>query len=62
MEDVTQRVLMQLAVKIRRFAYDPSRSFRAWLKTLTQHALSDFLDDRWREVSPRHSLPVTMEG
>src|SRR6266542_6279263 len=48
-EEVTQRVLVQLAVKIRRFAYDASGSFRGWLKTLTQHALSDFLHDCRRE-------------
>lgn len=28
--------------------YDPSRSFRAWLKTLARHALSDFCDARGR--------------
>jgi RNA polymerase sigma-70 factor (ECF subfamily) len=47
-EDVTQNVLLKLAQKLREFAYDPSRSFRAWLKTLTRHALSDFLESRPR--------------
>ena len=32
-QDVTQIVLLQLAAKMRTFVYDPSRSFRAWLKT-----------------------------
>ncbi len=41
-EDVTQAVLLRLADKMRVFAYDPSRSFRGWLRTLTLHALSDF--------------------
>jgi RNA polymerase sigma-70 factor (ECF subfamily) len=45
-EEVTQDVLSQLAWKMRRFVYDPSSSFRAWLKTLTHHAWSDFLADR----------------
>jgi RNA polymerase sigma factor (sigma-70 family) len=45
-EDVTQNVLLNLARKMETFAYDPSLSFRAWLKTLTQHALSDFIDRR----------------
>jgi RNA polymerase sigma factor (sigma-70 family) len=49
-QDVTQIVLLQLATKMRRFAYDPTRSFRAWLKTLTQHAWSDFVADRQRAV------------
>jgi len=47
-QDVTQNVLMKLADKIRTFQYDPSRSFRAWLKTLTHHAWSDFLESRQR--------------
>jgi RNA polymerase sigma factor (sigma-70 family) len=51
-QDVTQIVLLQLATKMRRFAYDPTRSFRAWLKTLTQHAWSDFIADRQRAGTP----------
>jgi RNA polymerase sigma-70 factor (ECF subfamily) len=47
-QDVTQNVLLKLAQKLREFTYDPSRSFRAWLKTLTRHALSDFLESRRR--------------
>jgi RNA polymerase sigma-70 factor (ECF subfamily) len=47
-EDVTQTVLLLLARKMSTFAYDPSRSFRSWLKTLTQHAWSDFVADRKR--------------
>jgi RNA polymerase sigma factor (sigma-70 family) len=46
--DVTQAVLVKLAEKMRTFAYDPSRSFRAWLKTLAHHAWSDFLEARQR--------------
>lgn len=45
-EDVTQNVLLNLARKMQSFAYDPSLSFRAWLKTVTHHALSDFLASR----------------
>lgn len=45
-EDVTQSVLLNLARKMQTFAYDPTLSFRAWLKTLTQHALADFLERR----------------
>lgn len=47
-EDVTQTVLLLLARKMSTFAYDPSRSFRSWLKTLTQHAWSDFVTGRKR--------------
>jgi len=47
-QDVTQNVLLKLAEKLRDFTYDPQRSFRAWLKTVAQHACSDFLESRQR--------------
>ena len=47
-QDVTQNVLLKLADKMQTFTYDPSRSFRAWLKTLTHHAWSDYLEGRQR--------------
>jgi RNA polymerase sigma factor (sigma-70 family) len=47
-QDVTQNVLLKLAEKLRDFQYDASRSFRAWLKTLTHHAWSDFVEGRQR--------------
>jgi RNA polymerase sigma-70 factor (ECF subfamily) len=46
-QDVTQTVLLQLASKLQTFSYDPALRFRAWLKTLTHHAWSDFLA-AWR--------------
>ncbi len=49
-DDVTQEVLLRLAQKLGTFQYDPSRSFRGWLKTVTQNALADFLADRNRRV------------
>jgi len=52
-EDVTQDILMKLAQKLRAFVYDPSRSFRGWLKTLVHHAWRDFVD------SPRRSRPAS---
>src|SRR5262249_42350851 len=45
-QDVTQQVLLQLATKLPAFTYDPSRSFRGWLRTLTHHAWADFLSGR----------------
>jgi RNA polymerase sigma-70 factor (ECF subfamily) len=47
-EDVTQTVLVKLADKMRTFEYDPTRSFRAYLKTLTNYAFCDFLESRKR--------------
>ncbi len=45
-EDVTQDILVKLTQKLRVFAYDPSRSFRGWLKTVAHHAWRDFEDSR----------------
>ena len=46
--DVAQTVLVKLAEKMQTFSYDPARSFRAYLKTLTKYALCDFLESRKR--------------
>src|SRR5262249_3279626 len=48
-DDVAQDVLLKLLTAMRNFRYDPSRSFCAWLKTVTQHALSDFSAGRGKE-------------
>lgn len=45
-EDVTQEILAKLARKLRDFLYDPSRSFRGWLKTVAHHAWRDFVESR----------------
>jgi RNA polymerase sigma-70 factor (ECF subfamily) len=45
-QDVTQDVLLRLADKMRTFAYDPSGSFRGWLRTLAHHAWYDFIKKR----------------
>src|SRR5579884_3714597 len=47
-EDVTQMVLTRLAERMRTFTYDPAKSFRGWLRTLTRHAWSDFVQARQR--------------
>jgi RNA polymerase sigma-70 factor (ECF subfamily) len=47
-QDVTQMVLVKLVRQLPDFAYDPSRSFRGWLRTLTAHSWSDFLGDQAR--------------
>jgi RNA polymerase sigma-70 factor (ECF subfamily) len=76
-QDVTQAVLVRLAQRLPTFAYDRSRSFRGWLRTLTQHALSDFLKGRARaargggggqgetgleSLEARESLLAALEG
>jgi RNA polymerase sigma-70 factor (ECF subfamily) len=69
-EDVTQMVLARLAERMRTFAYDPSKSFRGWLRTLTRHAWSDFAQTQQRggratgdsgTVLYLHSLPARDE-
>jgi RNA polymerase sigma-70 factor (ECF subfamily) len=45
-EDVAQEILLQLARKLRDFAYNPKSSFRGWLKTIAHHAWRDFVDGR----------------
>jgi RNA polymerase sigma factor (sigma-70 family) len=48
-DDVAQDVLVKLLSAMRKFRYDPARSFHGWLKTVTHHALSNFCNDRRRE-------------
>ena len=45
-EDVTAEVLQRLAARMRHFVYDPSKSFRGYLRTLTQNAWLDLLASR----------------
>jgi RNA polymerase sigma-70 factor (ECF subfamily) len=65
-EDVTQNILMKLTQKLRTFAYDPSRSFRGWLKTVAHHAWRDFADSRHRPSAASDSqdqeLFLTLEA
>jgi RNA polymerase sigma-70 factor (ECF subfamily) len=45
-EDVTQNVLLDLARQMRTFVYQPSGSFRAWLRALAYRAWCDLMDRR----------------
>ncbi len=47
-QEVTQEVFLNLSVRMREFRYDPARSFRAWLKTVTHHAWHDYLKKQRR--------------
>ena len=49
-QDVTQAVLAKLAVRLRRFTYDPSQKFRGWLRTLVKNACRDCMADRRRSI------------
>ena len=48
-DDVSQIVLVKLMGAMRRFHYDPSRSFSGWLKTVTHNTWTDFCNDRRKE-------------
>src|SRR5262245_37562141 len=52
--DLVQEVLLVLVQKLPEFAYDPQRSFRGWLRTITLN--------KWRERMRRASLPVDAAG
>jgi RNA polymerase sigma factor (sigma-70 family) len=41
-------VLLRVARRMETFRYDPARSFRAWLKTVTRTAWSDWLESQCR--------------
>ena len=45
-EDVTQGVLLRLSARMRTFSYDPSKSFRAYLRTTVRYGWCDFLEAR----------------
>ncbi len=45
-EDVTQDVLLELARQMRTFTYDPSGSFRAWLRVIAYRCWCRFVKGR----------------
>jgi RNA polymerase sigma factor (sigma-70 family) len=45
-EDVTQTVLIKLSRRMAGFSYDPSGSFRGWLRRLARNAWQDWLTQR----------------
>jgi len=47
-DEVAQAVLTRIVERIQQFKYDPTLSFRAWLKTLTHHAWYDFVQKEKR--------------
>jgi RNA polymerase sigma factor (sigma-70 family) len=63
-EDVTQAVLLKLSRLMKTFVYDPSRTFRGWLKTLTHHAWRDLVEERLRNrvISGDSSIQAVFES
>jgi RNA polymerase sigma-70 factor (ECF subfamily) len=46
--DLVQDVFLTLVQKLPEFEYDPARSFRAWLRTVTEN--------RWRDIRRRRAI------
>jgi RNA polymerase sigma-70 factor (ECF subfamily) len=60
-QDIAQTVLATLLKKMRDFVYDPSGSFRGWLKTVTRNAWLKCLDRRKRSGMGDHSHTAQLE-
>jgi RNA polymerase sigma factor (sigma-70 family) len=58
--DVTQVVLSKLAVQMRSFAYDPSRSFRTWLRTVALNAWRDSIAARRPDAARGETETLTL--
>ena len=50
-EEVTQRIVVKLLEKMKDFQYDPTKSFRSWLKMVVRHAAVDFYRERDRTTA-----------
>src|SRR5258707_8263670 len=51
-EDLTQNILLKIFRTLPVFAYDPSRSFRGWLKTVAYRAWWDYRNRCRTQASP----------
>lgn len=45
-DDVSQNVMLELSQQLKKFEYDPSGRFRAWLKTVARRAWYDYSQRR----------------
>jgi RNA polymerase sigma factor (sigma-70 family) len=48
--DVSQAVLTKLSVRLKQFEYDPSGSFRSWLRTLVERTVADVMGAAGRKA------------
>jgi RNA polymerase sigma-70 factor (ECF subfamily) len=49
-EDVAQEVLLKLLAALRQFEYDPTGSFRKWLRTVARYAVLNYADKEARRL------------
>jgi RNA polymerase sigma factor (sigma-70 family) len=47
-EEVCQDLMIALLKRMKTFVYDHDRSFRGWLRTVTKHAVYDFIESQRR--------------
>ena len=59
-EDLTQNILMKIFRTLPVFAYDPSRSFRGWLKTVAYRAWWDHKNRRQTQAAAGDSQVTQM--
>jgi RNA polymerase sigma-70 factor (ECF subfamily) len=58
--EVSQQVLTRVYQKLPRFEYDPSRSFRGWLRTIVDHAAHDALGAAPRDAGTGASDTISL--
>ena len=54
-DEVCQRIWIELADRMKTFHYDPNRTFRGWLRRLCESRVVDFLRQRQAVCSPQPS-------
>jgi RNA polymerase sigma-70 factor (ECF subfamily) len=58
--EVSQQVLTRVYQRLPRFEYDPSRSFRGWLRTIVDHAAIDALGASRRDAGTGTSETMSL--
>jgi RNA polymerase sigma-70 factor (ECF subfamily) len=61
-QELTQIVLVELVDKLRKLNYDPSRSFRGWLRKLTRNVWARSLRKKWPVVPGGSRFHGLIEG
>ena len=60
--DVSQAVLTKLSVRLKRFEYNPTGSFRSWLHTLVERTVADVMGAQGRKVSGASAYAGLLEN
>ena len=57
-EELAQEVFAKLVRELPKFTYDPGRSFRAWLSTVTRNIVRSFLASRGPDLLTNRDVPL----